>query len=153
MKIIYSLIIAILIPTFSFAGQVEVASSVEKYLNGLASLTADFSQSDSEGNLSGGKFYLKRPGKFKWEYDKRQPLLIVSDGKQLVYYDKTLKEVTYASTKDTLANFLSKPVIKFSGDVKLISATRTKNLVTVVVTQKSKPEEGKLRMYFAANPM
>jgi chaperone LolA len=152
MKSILTLILAVFISTSANAVD-DVASQAEKYLNAVTTMSADFQQVDSEGNIAGGKFYLQRPGKFRWEYDKRQPILIVSNGKKLMYHDKKLKELTYADLEDTLANFLAKKVIRFSGDVKLLSAKQDKGYAYITVTQKNKPEEGKLTLVFKQNPM
>lgn len=151
MKKIYTLIFALFLTTSANAA--DVATQAETYLNNITTMSADFQQVDAEGNMAGGKFYLQRPGKFRWEYDKRQPILIVSNGSKLMYHDKALKEVTYADVEDTLANFLAKKVIRFSGDVRLLSAKQAKGYAYITVTQKNKPEEGKLTLLFKQNPM
>ncbi len=147
MKYLFAIIL-ILISTSAYADEAQTAEKVEAYLNALTTFSADFSQIDPEGKEAGGKFYLKRPGKFLWQYDERQPVEIVSDGSQLVYYDKKLKEVTYTNAKNSLAGFLSRKVIKFSGDIKLLSATDENNEIHIVVTQKNKPEDGVLSLIF-----
>lgn len=153
-KLILTLIIAV---SFSVnakaATENELAAKVENYLNSLSTLSADFTQVDAEGNAAGGKFMLKRPGKFRWEYDMRQPLEIVSDGKQLVYYDKKLKEATYTSLQNSLAGFLARKNIKLSGDVQLVSIEDKNGMVRAKVKQKEKPEEGALTMFFNSADM
>lgn len=126
----------------------DLKTRVEKYLNGLTTFSADFTQVDSEGTASGGKFLLKKPGKFKWEYDERQPILIVSDGSQLVYFDKKLKETSYVSAKDTLASFLARKDIKLSGDIKLLAIDDSNGKVIAKVAQRDKPDQGALAMFF-----
>lgn len=141
-------ILALLFSTSAQADDAALAQKVEGYLNSLTTISADFVQLDAEGNASGGKFLLKRPGKFKWEYDDRQPILIVSDGGQLVYYDKKMKEVSYVSADNTLANFLARKTIKLSGDVKLVSITENGNEIRAKIMQKGKPDQGMLTMIF-----
>ncbi len=51
-----------------------------------------------------GKFYLKRPGKFRWEYQSPTPQLIVGDGKKLWVYDKDLEQVTVKPMKKALGS-------------------------------------------------
>ena len=51
-----------------------------------------------------GKFYLKRPGKFRWEYTSPTPQLIVGDGKKLWVYDKDLEQVTVKPIKQALGS-------------------------------------------------
>src|SRR6185503_19003086 len=99
----------------------KLASQVETYLNSLKTIEADFVQMDQTGTPSAGKFYLQRPGKFRWEYLKGQQILIISNGSQIVYYDKKLNEVTYIPGDAGVAGFLAQNNIKFSGDIKLLS--------------------------------
>jgi outer membrane lipoprotein-sorting protein len=131
----------------------QLIKDVENYLGTLKTISADFLQVSSVGSVSGGKFYMQRPKKFRWEYDKRNPILIISTGKQLVYYDKKLKELTYLPTDNSLINFLSREPIKLSGDVKLLSIGEFEGGVRAIITQTKKPEEGKLAMYFSKKPM
>lgn len=147
------LLVAILFAFPASASENEVVQQVEEYLNGLSSFEADFEQSNAQGESGSGRFYLKKPGKFRWEYETGQPILIISDGKQLIYYDKQLKEATYVPAKHTLAGFLAREKISLSGDVKLVEATETDSSMKVVVTQKAKPEEGSLALTFTKNPM
>jgi outer membrane lipoprotein carrier protein len=41
-----------------------------------------------------GTMQFSRPGKFRWEYDKPQEQVIVSDGSRVWLYDKDLNQVT-----------------------------------------------------------
>ena len=70
------------------AASASPASDVEKYLNGLASWSADFTQTidDGHGNVlrsAAGRLYLQRPGKFRWDYAEPSEQLILADGKQI----------------------------------------------------------------------
>ncbi len=151
MKIFLTL--ALLFVSVAASADEAAVQKAQKYLNSLSTFEADFTQIDAEGGQAGGKFSLQRPGKFRWEYDKRQPILIVSNGSQLVYYDKQLKEVTYTSIENSLASFLARKEIKFSGDVRLVNSGRGDGKLFVEVEQVKKPEEGKLKMIFNENPM
>ncbi len=51
-----------------------------------------------------GKFYLSRPGKFRWVYESPTPQEIISDGKKLWVYDKDLEQVTVKPLRQALGN-------------------------------------------------
>ena len=53
---------------------------IQDYLNGITTVTADFTQVAPDGSLTGGKFFLKRPGKMRWQYSPPTPLLMIADG-------------------------------------------------------------------------
>ena len=99
------------------------AAEVEKYLNGLASWTADFAQTidDGHGNVlrsAAGKLYLQRPGKFRWDYSQPSEQLILTDGKQIWFYDKDLAQ---ANVRDMDSSLASTPASLLSGSASVSS--------------------------------
>jgi outer membrane lipoprotein-sorting protein len=62
-------------------------------LRGISSMTADFTQTDRNGQRVAGQMTLKRPGKIRFQYQKGVPLLIVSDGKALTMVDYEVRQV------------------------------------------------------------
>jgi outer membrane lipoprotein carrier protein len=93
------------------------ASDVEKYLAGLASWSADFTQTiaDGQGKVlrsASGKFYLQRPGKFRWDYAEPSQQLVLGDGREIWFYDKDLQQANVRSMDATLA---STPAVLLSG--------------------------------------
>ncbi len=76
------------------------------FLTDVASMTAGFEQKlyDPSGHSmqeSRGRFYIRRPGKFRWEYDDPEQL-VVSDGSRLWMYDYDLEQVTVRKVDDSL---------------------------------------------------
>jgi outer membrane lipoprotein carrier protein len=93
------------------------ATDVEKYLNGLASWSADFEQTidDGRGNVlrnAAGRLYLQRPGKFRWDYSQPSEQLVLADGKQIWFYDKDLAQ---ANVRDMDTSLASTPASLLSG--------------------------------------
>ena len=129
-------------------------AKVENYLNSIKTMQADFGQVvQGSSVVSAGKFYLQRPGKFRWEYIKGQQVLIVSNGMQIAYYDRKLDELTYIPMQYGIAGFLAAEKIKLSGDIKLLRIEENETEIRAVVTQTKKPEEGMLALYFKKDPM
>lgn len=80
-----------------YAGEGRVL--LDKFLTQTQTMTANFRQTlkSSDGKLlqeSAGEFYLKRPGKFRWNYTTPYPQEIVSDGEQIWVFDVDLAQVT-----------------------------------------------------------
>lgn len=137
-----------------WAKDAATITRVEQYLSGLTTITADFSQTDAGGGLAEGKFYLKRPGKMRWQYSPPTPILLVSDGKVIVYYDAELDQVNYVPMDETLAGFLAKPVIKLESDsTKLTAFTAKDGVVRATIVQRAKPSEGSLTLELSDAPM
>jgi outer membrane lipoprotein carrier protein len=112
--------LALLPATVGFASP---TTEVEKYLNGLATWSADFKQTidDGHGNVvrsAGGKLYLQKPGKFRWDYAEPSEQLILADGKQIWFYDKDLQQANVRNMDASLANT---PAVLLSGGGSLSS--------------------------------
>ena len=85
------------------------AQDVEKYLAGLATWSADFTQTIDDGHgkvlrSAAGKLYLQRPGKFRWDYTEPSEQLVLADGKQIWFYDKDLAQANVRDMDSTLAS-------------------------------------------------
>ena len=68
-------------------------AQVNAYIRAVKSMTADFAQTDRNGQTLTGKLTLKQPGKIRFEYQKDVPLLIVGDGKSLTMIDYEVRQV------------------------------------------------------------
>jgi len=77
------------------------------YLKGLDTLSADFHQftlSADGGRMieSEGSFYLKRPGRFRWEYRAPMEQVIVADGSRVWLHDIELDQISHQSEASAL---------------------------------------------------
>jgi outer membrane lipoprotein carrier protein len=117
----------------------SAASEVERNLTGLSSWSADFAQTieDGQGKVlrsASGKFYLQRPGKFRWDYAEPSQQLVLGDGKEIWFYDKDLQQANVRSMDATLA---STPAVLLSGTGSIAEQFDIKAL----------PDEGGLRWF------
>src|ERR1700738_1356165 len=99
-------------------GYATPATDVEKYLAGLATWSADFTQTIDDGHgkvlrSAAGKLYLQRPGKFRWDYTEPSEQLVLADGKQIWFYDKDLAQ---ANVRDMDTSLASTPASLLSGN-------------------------------------
>jgi outer membrane lipoprotein carrier protein len=85
----------------------DVAAELERFLAAADTLRADFRQvaldpDGQVGTASSGRFYVSRPGRFRWEYLEPAEQLVVSDGQRLWMYDADLEQVTVRPIDDGL---------------------------------------------------
>jgi outer membrane lipoprotein-sorting protein len=59
---------------------------VKAHLQATDSMTANFTQTDSKGQVLNGTLQLKRPGRIRFDYGKAN-ILVVADGKKLTFID------------------------------------------------------------------
>jgi len=94
---------------------------LKSFLAQATTLQADFTQVqvDEKGNLgkrSTGVFYLQRPGKFRWNYQKPYNQEIVSGAGKVWFYDKDLEQVTAKKLTQAIG---STPALLLTGEVPL----------------------------------
>ena len=127
---------------------------VEAYLSSLTSVVANFSQTSADGSVGAGKFFMKRPGKMRWQYAPPTPILLVSDGKVVTYYDAGLDQVTYIGVDDTLAGFLARKDIKLTSESTRLTRFSSENgLISATIVQTKKPSDGSLTLEISDNPL
>ncbi|GEM_PF-179837 len=150
------------LPWHTQAPQVESATAdpvstlrrIERYLNDIKTITADFTQVAPDGALASGKLYLERPGKMRWQYNPPTPILMVSSGKTLTYYDYELNQVSQLPLESTLAAFLAKPDIKFDDDaLRVVHFREGAKSIRFTLLQTKKQDEGTLTMEFSDKPL
>ena len=100
-------VLLLLLPT-GHALAVTGGERLEDYLDGLKTLSSRFQQttlSADGGRMaeSKGTLYLKRPGKFRWEYDSPLKQIIVADGKRVWLHDLELDQVSHQGQNKALS--------------------------------------------------
>lgn len=101
--------------------QDKPVQQLKTFLASSRSLSADFKQVllNEQGQpvkTSFGVFYLQRPGKFRWDYQKPFSQQIVADKGKVWFYDKDLDQVTVKKLDESLG---STPALLLSGEVAL----------------------------------
>jgi outer membrane lipoprotein-sorting protein len=147
------LITMIFFPAAAFAAPQESLPRIETYLNGLTTIAADFTQVAPDGSLASGKFYLQRPGKMRWQYDPPTPILMVSNGSTITYFDRELAQTSYIPIESTLAGFLARDTITLSGDVTVKSLVENAGILRLTIFQTGKDDEGSLLLEFSDHPL
>jgi len=93
---IFSIALVLCFPVVSFANSDKAAMHLQKALSNLSQMQASFYQRVIGSELSvidegSGKFYLSRPGKFRWDYfaEDGKTLVdqIISDGSDIYFYN------------------------------------------------------------------
>ena len=126
---------------------------VEQYLSKITTIVADFTQTAPDGSLTNGRFYLERPGKMRWQYNPPTPILIVSNGSELVFYDYELEQVSTIPLDSTVIGFMAREVIKFDDTVGLLSFEDKNGVIRVELAQRKSPEDGTLMLEFSDKPL
>jgi outer membrane lipoprotein-sorting protein len=131
----------------------EDIARVEQYLNSITTLEARFSQVVERGPPLTGAFYIKRPGKLRFQYDPPARIQIVADGKQVTYYDADTDQISQLPTGLTVAKFLVTPNLSLSGDLIVTKIDREGGMLHIAAVQARAPGEGQVVLSFNDKPL
>lgn len=136
-------------PVFSDLSDQAVADKVLGYLEGLSTLSGGFVQTAPSGAVTSGKFYLRRPGQIRFDYDDPSPITVVAT-QGMVYVENSELETTdsYPLKKTPLRFLLAKKID--IGDAALKAVERTLDQVAVTYASTDEETEGEITLVLAA---
>lgn len=123
----------------------KVRASIES----ISTLTADFTQVAPSGATSTGRFYLRRPGLLRFEYDRPSPLLIVATGGAVFVRDEALDTTDSYPVGRTPLKYLLKKRVEID-DAKIVSVDRGVGSVAVTFAPTKDETEGELSIIMTA---
>lgn len=69
----------------------NAAQQIADHFSGVKTMMGEFVQFGPRGEQTGGKFFIERPGKLRFNYEKPSPMRVISDGKNVVIGNTKLK--------------------------------------------------------------
>ena len=126
---------------------------ISNYLNGVTTLEGDFVQVGPEGDLSEGRFYLRRPGRIRFEYRPPNPALVIADGVWVGVYDTKLNTLDRIPLNSTPLEILLKKRVDLRKEDAVQSIERSEGLMRVKAIDPDEPDQGSITMVFADNPL
>ena len=123
---------------------------VQKHLQSVESMTANFTQSDRSGKVLAGVLTLKKPGRIRFQYEKGVPILIVGDGKALWFLDYSVGQKQRWPIGGSPLGILLDPSRDMS-KVATVVQTDNPGIVAVDAADPKHPEYGRISMVFARN--
>ena len=130
--------------------QQDDLAAVQRHLQALTTMTADFQQTDRAGKTLSGVLTMKQPGRIRFQYEKGVPLLIVADGGALTYVDYSVRQVQRWPIRNSPLGVLLDPSRDLSRFAKLVPGDP--RLVSVEARDPKHPEYGRITLVFARQP-
>lgn len=134
-----------LAPAFSAA--LSDAATIANHFSAIKSMSGDFVQSGPRAEKTGGRFFLQRPGKLRFDYAGKSGLSLIADGKSVVIYNKKLKTSHLYSLSKTPLKLLLDDKVEFSGS-RLTSVKDDGAQVTIKLADKSVYGNSNITMVF-----
>lgn len=120
-------------------------------LRAIATMRANFVQTDRNGQRVTGVMTLKRPGRIRFQYQKGVPLLIVSDGAALTMIDYEVRQVQRWPIRNSPLGALldpNKDVARFAR----LNPTANPAIVSLDVRDPRHPEYGTITLIMVRKP-
>lgn len=129
--------------------QAEAIKKIDNFFNTITYLEGRFVQTDSGNNKTAGKFYVKRPGRIRFDYDAPSNLRIVSDGKWLSIEDHDLSTFDRYPLETTPFKLLLKKDVNLTEDADILDFFQGDDLIIVTVSDKVEKDSGKIKLFFS----
>jgi outer membrane lipoprotein-sorting protein len=126
---------------------------VEAYFNAFTTLSAQFSQIAPDGQVAEGDFYLRRPGRLRFEYAPPVPLLIVADGFRLILYDHELGQVNAWPVAATPLGPLVARTVDFINSGHAYAVETEPGILRLTLVDPDRPDDGSITLVFRDDPL
>ncbi|WP_072389678.1 outer membrane lipoprotein carrier protein LolA [Hyphomicrobium sp. CS1GBMeth3] len=132
--------------------QTEVVKKVNTYFNDLGDLKGNFVQIDANNKRMRGKFMVKRPGRFRFDYARPSRQIIISDGSYLAIQDLDLNNEDRVELDQTPFRLLLRKDVDLLRDAKIVEVQESDEQIIVALRDKSPDAPGKIKLFMSTKP-
>ncbi|WP_419906961.1 outer membrane lipoprotein carrier protein LolA [Hoeflea sp.] len=123
------------------------AQKIADHFSSVKTMTGEFVQFGPSGQQIGGKFFIERPGKLRFNYEDPSPVRVIADGKSVVIGNRKLQTWDIYPLGKTPLKLLLSERINLGGDT-VKSVTVEPDLTTIVLGNKSIFGDSTITMMF-----
>jgi outer membrane lipoprotein-sorting protein len=134
------------------AKQQDAVKQVDAYFNGLGDIKGAFVQTGADKKKMRGKFFMQRPGKFRFEYSPPSRQLIVSNGESLAIQDEDINTEDRVELDKTPFRLLLRKEVNLVRDARIMELQDSDDAVTVALQDKSPDSPGKIKLTLSKKP-
>jgi outer membrane lipoprotein-sorting protein len=114
------------------ASNSSTAQAIADHFSSVGTMQGEFVQFGPKGEQTGGKFFIQRPGKLRFNYDDPSPIRVIADGKNVAIGNMKLKTWDlYPLSKTPLSLLLAQRIDLSAGSVK--SVKEESDLTTIAL--------------------
>jgi outer membrane lipoprotein-sorting protein len=145
--VVMSVPMAALLPVNAQAQNANAeAQKIADHFSSVRTMTGEFVQFGPKGDQQGGTFYIERPGKIRFNYDKT-PIRVISDGDSVVINNRKLDTWDIYPLSKTPLNLLLADKVSLGGG-RLKQVKQEPDMTTMVLGDKSIFGDSKITMMF-----
>lgn len=130
------------------------ASPVEAYLRALRSAQGRFRQTNPNGSVQTGRFFLAKPGRIRFEYDAPAGAMVIADGINVAVFDpKSNRGSQRYPLSRTPLSLLLRENLSLTEPGLVQGAVRDAGGMHLTVVDPRAPDEGRMVMTFSEDPV
>jgi outer membrane lipoprotein-sorting protein len=122
---------------------------ISAYLNTLKNVQGRFLQIAASGTTDQGTFYIRKPGRVRFEYAKPNPNLIVADGTTVAVANSQLKTTDRYPLVDSPLRLLLSENVDLTRDARIVSLKPEQGLLSVTARENTAAVQGSITLTFA----
>jgi outer membrane lipoprotein-sorting protein len=128
--------------------QVATLQRINEVFNGIREMNGRFTQIDGDGSRSTGRFYLTKPGRIRFVYDRPSSLDIIADGTDVVVRDRRLNTQDLYPLSQTPLRYLTNDRVDLVRDAHVVNVFNDQDMVSVTIEERGNFAEGQLTLFF-----
>ncbi|MCT8331205.1 LolA family protein [Albidovulum sediminis] len=128
-------------------------AEISRYLNGLSTAEAAFTQMNADGSVSEGRVLIQRPGRMRFEYTPDATLVLASGGQLAIFDPKSNQPPEQYPLSKTPLNLILGKDIDLTRAKMVVGHAEDGPLTTVIAQDPDHPEYGTLTLAFSADPL
>lgn len=135
------------------AAQKLSLNAISNYLNSFETAAGEFTQINSDGTLSTGKLFIKRPGRIRFEYNPPDRSLVMAGGGTVAVFDgKSNTTAEQFPLRQTPLNLILEKNVNLAKRNMVVGHSSDGTKTTVVAQDPEHPEYGNIRLIFTGQP-
>ncbi|WP_313532410.1 outer membrane lipoprotein carrier protein LolA [Shinella sp.] len=139
--------LSLLSPVEASAQASAAAQKIADHFASVKTMAGEFVQFGPRGEQTGGKFFIDRPGKIRFNYEDPSPMRVIADGRSVVIGNRKLKTWDLYPLSKTPLNLLLGNKIDLSAKM-VRSVKEEADLTTIVLGDRNMFGDSTITMMF-----
>jgi outer membrane lipoprotein-sorting protein len=132
--------------------QIELIQKVTGYFNQMTEIKGGFVQTSADNKRLRGKFYVKQPGRFRFDYSPPSRLVILSDGQYMAIQDFDMKTDDRVELSQTPFRLLLRKDVDLLRDAQILEVKEVDDIIVLALQDRNPDNPGRIKLFLAKKP-